>query len=51
LNGIGASAVAPLVYGLISDAIGAPQTLMVVAGVVLLIVPLALPLRPALRAA
>jgi MFS family permease len=46
---IGASAVAPLIYGLISDAIGVPQTLMVVAGVVLLTVPLTLPLRPALR--
>lgn len=48
---IGASALAPLIYGLISDQIGVPQTLMVVAAVVLLVLPLTLPLRPALRAA
>jgi MFS family permease len=47
---IGAGAGAPLVYGLVADALGPPTTLMVVAAVVLLTLPLSLLLRPALAA-
>lgn len=43
--GIGAGAVSPFVYGLISDIIGVQSTLIVVAAVVLVIVPLTMPLR------
>ncbi len=46
---IGTSALAPSIYGLISDRLGVPETLLIVAAVVLLTVPLTLPLRPALR--
>jgi MFS family permease len=45
---VGASAVAPSAYGLLSDAAGVPATLGLVAALVLLTVPLALVLRPAL---
>ena len=48
---IGAGAISPAIYGLLGDVIGAPTTLMVVAGVVLLALPLSLALRPALLAA
>jgi MFS family permease len=45
---VGASAVAPSAYGLVSDAAGVPVTLGLVAGLVLFTVPLALVLRPVL---
>jgi MFS family permease len=44
---VGASALAPSVYGIVSDAAGVPVTLGIVATVVLLTVPLCLALRPA----
>ncbi len=47
---IGAGAVSPLLYGLLGDAIGMPRTFGVIAAVVLLVLPLTLGLRPALRA-
>ena len=47
---IGAGAVSPFVYGLLGDVAGIPATLLVVAGVVLLTLPITLVLRPALRA-
>jgi MFS transporter, FSR family, fosmidomycin resistance protein len=46
---IGAGAVAPAIYGVVGDALGVPTALMVVAGIVLLTLPLSLVLRPALR--
>jgi len=46
---IGAGAIAPSVYGLFSDRVGVPTTLVTVALVVLLVLPLTLTLRPALR--
>jgi FSR family fosmidomycin resistance protein-like MFS transporter len=46
---IGAGALAPSLYGLFSDAVGVPTTLVAVALVVLLVLPLTLTLRPALR--
>lgn len=46
---IGAGAVAPSLYGLFSDAVGVTTTLVTVALVVLLVLPLTLTLRPALR--
>jgi MFS family permease len=48
---IGAGAVSPAIYGLLGDAVGAHTALLVVAGVVLLTLPLTLALRPALIAA
>jgi MFS family permease len=45
---IGAGAVSPAIYGLLGDAAGVPMTLMLVAAVVLLTLPLTLLLRPAL---
>jgi MFS family permease len=45
---LGASALAPTIYGLLSDAIGVPATLLALAFVVLLTVPLALAMRRAL---
>ncbi|MGI8525510.1 MAG: MFS transporter [Pseudolabrys sp.] len=48
---IGAGAVSPALYGLLGDALGVPLTLIVVAGVVLLTLPITLVLRPALAAA
>jgi len=47
---IGAGAVSPALYGLLGDAIGVPRTYAVIAAVVLLVLPLTLGLRPALRA-
>jgi MFS transporter, FSR family, fosmidomycin resistance protein len=47
---IGAGAVSPSLYGLLGDAIGVPRTYGVIAAVVLLVLPLTLGLRPALRA-
>ncbi len=46
---IGAGAVSPAIYGLLGDAVGIPAALMVVAGVVLVTLPITLVLRPALR--
>ncbi|HUX24335.1 MAG TPA: MFS transporter, partial [Burkholderiales bacterium] len=48
---IGAGALSPLLYGLLGDAIGVPRTFGVIAALVLLVLPLTLGLRPALRAA
>jgi MFS family permease len=45
---IGAGAVSPALYGLLGDALGVSSALMVVAGVVLLTLPLTLVLRPSL---
>ena len=45
---IGAGAVAPALYGLVGDALGVPTALIVVAGVVLLTLPLSLVLKPVL---
>jgi MFS family permease len=45
---IGSGAVAPAVYGLVGDALGVSTALIVIAGVVLLTLPLSLVLRPAL---
>ena len=47
---IGAGAVSPALYGLFGDALGVPTTLVIVAGVVLITLPLMLLLRPALAA-
>ncbi len=47
---IGAGAVSPPLYGLVGDATSPQTALMVVAGVCLVTLPLALLLRPALRA-
>jgi MFS transporter, FSR family, fosmidomycin resistance protein len=44
---IGASALAPTVWGFVGDGVGVPRTLTLVALVVLITVPLCLPLRPA----
>jgi predicted MFS family arabinose efflux permease len=46
---IGAGAISPMIYGLIGDRFGIELTLIVVAGAVLLTIPLALFLRPAFR--
>ncbi len=47
---IGAGAISPALYGLLGDAVGVPSTLLVIATVVLLTLPLTLALRPALAA-
>ena len=47
---IGAGAVSPALYGVLGDAFGVAATLMVVAAVVLLTLPITLLLRPALAA-
>ena len=47
---IGAGALSPSLYGLLSDGIGVPRTFTVIAAAVLLVLPLTLGLRPALRA-
>jgi len=49
--GIGSGAVAPILYGLIGDAIGLPLTLMVIAAAVLVTLPLVLVIRGRLAAA
>jgi MFS family permease len=48
---IGAGAVSPAIYGLLGDSAGVPTTLMLVAAVVLLTLPITLLLRPALTIA
>ena len=45
---IGSGAFSPALYGVLGDALGVPITLMVVAGICLLTVPLVIVLRPAL---
>jgi MFS family permease len=45
---IGAGATAPILYGLVGDVLGVPATLAVLAAMVLITVPLAFALRPAL---
>lgn len=45
---IGAGAVAPIIYGLFGDALGVPTALAIVGCLVLVTLPLALALRPAL---
>ena len=45
---IGAGAVAPALYGVVGDALGVSNALIVVAAVVLLTLPLSLVLRPVL---
>ncbi|MGH7036694.1 MAG: MFS transporter [Stellaceae bacterium] len=45
---IGSGALAPMLYGLFSDAAGVPRMMSLIAGVVLLTLPLAWALRPAL---
>lgn len=47
---IGAGAASPVLYGLLGDVIGVPRTFAVIAAAVLLVLPLTLALRPALRA-
>src|SRR5262245_6455663 len=44
---IGASSIAPSVYGLLGDAVGVTATLTIVASIVLITIPLCLVLRPA----
>jgi MFS family permease len=46
---IGAGAVAPWLYGWLSDGIGLTATLVVIGVAILLVLPLSLPLRPVLR--
>jgi MFS family permease len=46
---IGAGAIAPILYGLVSDAIGLPGGVILVASLVALTLPLALVLRPAFQ--
>jgi len=46
---IGAGAISPALYGLLSDGVGVPRAMMAVAAVVLLVLPLTLALRPAMR--
>ncbi|HLY45285.1 MAG TPA: MFS transporter [Stellaceae bacterium] len=49
-GGIGAGALAPVVYGLVSDLIDVPVMMMVIAAIVLVTLPLTWRLRPALHA-
>ena len=46
---IGAGAIAPALYGLVSDVVGVPRMMALVAAIVLLTLPLAWALRPTLR--
>jgi MFS family permease len=48
---IGCSALAPSLYGVVSDSLGVPITLAIVATLVLVTIPLSLTLRPAVTAA
>ena len=45
---IGAGALAPAIYGVVGDVLGVSTTLLVVAAIVLLTLPLSLVLRPVL---
>ena len=49
-GGIGAGALSPVLYGLVSDLIDVPVMMVLIAAVVLLTLPLTWRLRPALRA-
>jgi MFS family permease len=49
--GIGSGAIAPILYGLVGDAIGLPPTLVVIAAIVLLALPLVLLIKERLAAA
>jgi MFS family permease len=49
--GIGSGAIAPILYGLVGDAIGLPPTLVVIAAIVLLTLPLVLLIKERLSAA
>lgn len=46
---IGAGALAPALYGTVSDAVGVPRMMALIAGIVLLTLPLSAALRPALQ--
>ena len=46
---IGAGAISPALYGGLGDALGVPRTFAAIAAVVLMVLPLTLALRPALR--
>lgn len=48
-GGIGAGAVAPVLYGLVSDLIDVPVMMMLIAAIVLVTLPLTWALRPSLR--
>jgi MFS transporter, FSR family, fosmidomycin resistance protein len=48
---IGSGAIAPIVYGFVGDALGLSATLAMIAGIVLVTMPLAWALRPALATA
>ena len=48
-GGIGAGALAPVLYGLVSDLIDVPVMMLLIAAVVLVTLPLTWALRPALR--
>jgi len=48
-GGIGAGALAPVLYGLVSDLIDVPVMMLLIAPVVLVTLPLTWALRPALR--
>src|SRR5256714_12895057 len=48
-GGIGAGALSPVLYGLVSDMIDVPVMMMLIAAVVLVTLPLTWRLRPALR--
>ena len=48
-GGIGAGALAPVLYGLFSDLVDVPVMMMLIAAIVLLTLPLTWALRPALR--
>ena len=49
-GGIGAGALSPVLYGLVSDLLDVPVMMTLIAGVVLLALPLTWGLRPSLRA-
>jgi MFS family permease len=48
-GGVGAGALSPVLYGMVSDLLSVPVMMMLVAAVVLITLPLAWGLRPALR--
>jgi MFS family permease len=48
-GGIGAGALSPILYGFVSDVVDVPVTMMVIAAIVLITLPLAWRLRPILR--
>ena len=48
-GGVGAGALSPVLYGMVSDLLSVPVMMMLIAAVVLVTLPLAWGLRPALR--